>query len=219
MKSIVLASLLCVGYLSAFEISMTKEFVKEIKPNRLGISLTFVTNGKTLKDVIDKLSEYSAFVKSFRELDIRGGRFSTSPEYRYENHKRYKIGYRGRMSFTVKSDDEKKLENFISMISSKDSENVDIQISTAQWKVDESSITKEQDSLKFEALSWAEEYSKILSDKTGKSCDIKSVDFQDRGYRPPIVYEARAAVAKDAPMPQKRAQKITIDARFKFECK
>jgi len=219
MKKIVLGSFLLGGLLSGFEISMSKEFVKEIQPNTLGINVSISAKGKSSKEVIDKLGFFSDFIKSFKDMDIKGGTFSTRPLYIYENNRKYKKGYTGRVTFQINSQDEEMLKNFITMITAKDSDDsVDLFISTGEWKVSQNDIKKEQDRLKFKALSWADEYSKILSEKTGKSCDIKSVDFQDRGYRPPIVYEARAVAAKDAPMPQKNIQKISVDARFKFEC-
>ena len=222
MKKFLLASLLGVSVVYGFEISMNKEFVKELKPNSLSISVRISTTQKTTKDVLDKLSGYSDFIKSFKDIDIKGGNFSTYPNYKYYNHERKKIGYKGSINYQISSQDETKLKNFISMLTAKNIENdVDLSIGSGSWQVDQKSIKKEKEDLKFKAINWAENYAVNLSEKTGKKCILKSMDFSSDRYYPPVVYaEAKAARDQDnIPMPNKSMQKIEISSKIKFECK
>ena len=129
MKKFLFASLLGVSVIYGFEISMNKEFVKELKPNSLSISVRISTTQKTTKSVLDKLSNYSDFIKSFKDLDIKGGTFETYPNYVYYNHERKKTGYRGSINYDISSKTESKLKNFISMLTAKNIEkDVDLSI-------------------------------------------------------------------------------------------
>jgi len=221
MKKAVLTSLFLGSFLFSFEISMSKEFVKEIKPNQLGIKVQVSTVSKNLNDVLNKLSSYSMFIKSFKDLKVSGGEFSTYPKYRYSNNKSKMIGYKGTMIFDIDSSDEKKLKDFITMLTAKNSgDDVKLSISSKSWYVSKEDIKKEQDMLRFEAIRWADEYSKKLSSKTMKECEIKSIDFDRNRYVPPIVYrETKVASDESIQMPKKNLQKINIFAKFRFECK
>jgi uncharacterized protein YggE len=221
MIKIVLGSLVVASTLFSYEITMTKEFVKELKPNSLSVLVNISTIQKSAKDALDKLNGYSQFIKSFKDLTIKGGTFNTHPEYRYYNSKREMIGYRANINYQVSSNDEEKLKDFITMLTAKNSEkDIALSIGSGSWRVDEDSIKQMQDELKFKALEWADNYAVKLSDKTGKNCKIKSVDFSGGRYSPPIVYaKSRVASDKGVPMPQKSLQKIKIDTKLKFECK
>jgi hypothetical protein len=96
---------------------------------------------------------------------------------------------------------------------------VELSISSGSWRVDEDSIKQMQDELKFKALDWADNYASKLSERTGKSCEVKSVDFSGGRYSPPIVYAEARVSDKSVPMPQKNVQKIKINTKLKFECK
>lgn len=221
MKKIVLTSVLLGSFLFGFEISMSKEFVKELTPDKLGIEVRISAVRKNLNDVLNVLSDYSMFVKSFKDLKIRGGEFNTHPKYRYSNNKSKMVGYTGMMFFNIDSKDEEKLKNFITMLTAKDSDNsVELSISSKSWYLSSDDIKKEQDELRFEAINWAEEYSKKLSSKTMKECKVKSIDFDRNDYTPPIVYrETKVASDESIAMPKKNLQKISLYAKFKFECK
>ena len=206
-----------------FEITMSKSFEKKIKPDTLTISVSISTTRQNSKDVLDKLSSYSDFIKTFKDLKIKGGVFNTHPKYRYSNSSSKMIGYVGSINYQVTCKNKQKLKNFLSMLTAKNMDkDVELSIGSGSWKVDQKSIKVFKDELRFEALSWADEYAKKLSQKTGKSCEIKSVNFNRTNYnRAKVFYEAKeiSVADKSIPMPTKSIQKIKIESNFSFECK
>jgi len=223
MKKIMLASLLVSG-LFGFDIKMSQEFEISLNPTKLAISVNIMTVQKTSTDTLNTLTVFSDFIKSYKELTVKGGNFNTSANYRYINKKRVKIGYRGSIAYNIKSSSSDKLTAFISSLSAKSgaNENVDISISSSSWQVDKADIQKSKDDLKMKAIKWATNYKEELSAKLGLECNIKGIDFNKFNYvNPPIMYP-ESAMRKDLnsmPVPQKDKQNMKINPRFEFECK
>ena len=222
MKKILLSSLLVFTTLNAFDISLTKKFTSKVAPKSLGLSVSVNVRDNNLNSVLNKLTEYSDFIKSFKELNLSGGNFNTNPQYKYYNNQREKIGYQGHIYFQIKSKNSVKLKEFVSMLSAKNSQkNVDISISSSSWQVIPKDIEKKKDELRLEAISWANTYAKELSSKLSTECKVKKIDFSGFLYpRPPVVYAEAVSVRKDKmPVPTKKAQKFSLNPRFVFECR
>ena len=221
MKKILILSLITLVSLQAYEIKMNKLFKQDVMPDTLGVNISLQTHQTTSKDVLDKLSSYSDFINSFKELTIKGGDFNTYPDYRYHDSKREKVGYRGNINYQITSKDSSKIKNFISMLSAKNiDKDVDISISSSRWQVPEEKRENSLEELKFKALSWAKTYSEKLSTKLGQTCSLKSVDFNHSYYnRPPIVYAKAVSSDAKVPTPNKTATKLSINPNFVFECK
>ena len=209
--------LIFLGSLNAFEISLRKNFSTKVIPKKVGVSVSINVEKKDLNSVLNKLSEYSDFIKSFKELSIEGGNFNTNPKYKYSKNKREKIGYRGNVYFKITSDNKEKINRLISMISAKNSQkDVDISISSMSWQVDLEDIEKKKDELRFKAILWADSYAKKLSSKLSSKCKVKSIDFDKTSYiKPPIVYSS----VRSLPTPIKKKQVISLNPQIKFECK
>jgi len=222
MKKTLFLSLLILSSIDAYEISLNKNFSTKVAPKTLGISVSINVRDKDLNSVLNRLTEYSDFIKSFKELNISGGNFNTNPQYRYYNNQREKIGYQGHIYFQIKSKNSDKLKEFVSMLSAKNSQkNVDISISSSSWQVTPKDVEKKKDELRFDAISWASSYAQKLSSKLSTECKVKKIDFSGFSYpRPPIAY-ADAVSMRDAkmPVPTKKNQKFSLNPRFVFECK
>ena len=222
MKKILLSSLLILLSINAYEISLNKNFTTKVAPKSLGISVSIYVLDSDLNSVLNKLTEYSDFIKSFKELNISGGNFNTNPQYRYNNNQREKVGYQGHIYFQIKSKKSNKLKEFVTMLSAKNSQkNVDISISSSSWQVTPKDVEKKKDELRFEAICWANSYAKKLSSKLSTTCKVKKIDFNGFSHpRPPILYAETVSVKKDKmPVPTKKAQKFSLNPRFVFECK
>ena len=224
MKKIAMSLILALSSLSAYDISLNKRFSTTVAPKKLGLSISINVRDRDLNSVLNKLTDFSDFIKSFKNLEIDGGNFNTNPEYKYYNNQREKVGYRGSVYFQIKSKDDKKLKEFVSMLSAKNSDNnVDLSISSSSWQVTPKDIESKRDELRFEAISWANSYAKKLSSKLSTQCKVKSIDFSGFSYpRPPIMY-AKASAGRDEatnmPVPQKKGQKFSLNPHIKFECK
>ncbi len=224
MKNIAISLALVFSSLSAYEISLNKRFTTSVAPKKLGISVSVNVKDKDLNSVLNLLTEYSDFIKSFKELEIDGGNFNTNPEYKYFNNKREKVGYRGNLYFRIKSKNDSKLKEFVSMLSAKNTQNnVDLSISSSSWQVTPKDIESKKDELRFEAISWANSYAKKLSSKLSTECKVKSIDFSGYSYPKPQIVYARAEVMSDKstkmPTPTKKGQKFSLNPHIKFECK
>ncbi len=223
MKRVVLSMILAIGSLNAYNISLNKRFTSQVVPKKLGLSVSINIRDKDLNSVLNKLTEYSDFIKSFKGLEINGGIFNTNPEYRYYNNKRKKIGYRGNLYFQIKSKDDNKLKEFVSMLSAKNSgSNVDLSISSSSWQVAPKDIDAKKDELRFEAIKWANKYANKLSQKLNSECKVISIDFGSFNYpRPPIVYarDMNTNKVESMPTPIRKSQKFSVNPHIKFECK
>lgn len=223
MKKIILSGLVVSG-LFGFDIKMSQEFSSSLNPTKLAISVNIMTIQKTSTDTLNTLTIFSDFIKSYKELTVKGGSFHTSANYKYINKKRVKIGYRGNISYNIKSSSSDKLTAFVTALSAKGgvSKDVDIGISSSSWQVDKADIQKSRDDLKMKAIKWATNYKEELSAKLGLECNIKGIDFNKFNYvSPPMMY-AESAMKKDAnsmPVPQKDSKDMKINPRFEFECK
>lgn len=217
MKKILFLISICVNIFS-YEIDMQQSFTKEIKPKELGVAISISTKAKDLDDVLNRLNDYSAFIKSYKTQGffISGGRFDTFPNYVYKHSQRVKVGYRGNMRFEIKSKNSKRLNNFISQLTAKNSLNdVDLSISSLDWKVSQNDIKKAKESLRLEAIHWAKEYAQKLSNDTNEQCFIKKIDFGSINYTQPVY----RGMVEEVPIPIKNKQKYKINANFVFECK
>ena len=224
MRIFAFSLILLLGTLSAYEISLNKRFTTNVAPNKLGISVSITVRDKELNSVLNKLTEYSDFIKSFKNIEIDGGNFNTNPEYKYYKNQREKVGYRGSVYFQIKSKDDKKLKEFVSMLSAKNSDNlVDLSISSSSWQVTPKDIESKKDELRFKAIEWANSYAKKLSSRLQTECKVKSINFRGYSYpRPPIMYAKASAEQMETtsmPTPVKKDRKFSINPHIKFECK
>ena len=116
MKKIAISLIFTFSTLSAYDISLNKRFSSTVAPKKLGINVSINVKDKDLNSVLNKLTDFSDFIKSFKNLEIDGGNFNTNPEYKYYNNQREKVGYRGNVYFQIKSKDDSKLKDFISCL-------------------------------------------------------------------------------------------------------
>jgi len=224
MKKIAISLILAFSTLSAYDISLNKRFSSTVAPKKLGINVSINVKDKDLNSVLNKLTDFSDFIKSFKNLEIDGGNFNTNPEYKYYNNQREKVGYRGNVYFQIKSKDDSKLKDFISMLSAKNTtNNVDLSISSSSWQVTPKDIESKKDELRFEAISWANSYAKKLSSKLSTQCKLKNIDFSSFSYpRSPMMnmqVEAMDTKGASMPVPTKKGQKFSLNPHIKFECK
>ena len=223
MKKIILSIGIALSLLS-YEIEMSQSFTKEISPNELGVSVSIFAKDKELKSVLNKLTDYSDFIKSFKSQSVvvKGGNFNTYPNYIYQNNKRIKVGYRGEVRFQIESKDSNKLNNFISQLSAKNSLNdVDMSISSMSWRVTKKDKQQTKEKLRIEAIYWGKKYAKQLSNTLGEVCSVKKINFGNvNDSIPPIVYARTGKNSETSiPTPVKRKQIYNINANFVFECK
>jgi len=206
--------------LYSMDIEFSRHFQKTLKPNLLGVNITIAAKKKSEKDVLDILNRYSNYINGFKELDVKGGSYTINPNLRYENSHSYKDGYIGVSNFNISSKNSNDIGSFVYKLQSyKRDKGVDISVSNIYWFVDNNLSKSIYDDLRLEAIEWGIKYIKTLSSKIEKSCELKSVVFNQNSYPAPILRNSRSIALDVAPTPKKDIKNYTIYPRYKVICK
>ena len=103
------------------------------------------------------------------------------------------------------------------------SDDIKLNISNVSWKVSDELQNKSFDNLRFEAITWIENYANVLSSKLSKRCEVKNINIDDNGSN--IVYARSSKMALSSSfemsdvVPVSSEQNITINPRFLLECR
>ena len=175
-----------------------------------------------------EIEKFNDFMKNNKSITLKNGSFTLSPKYKYYENKQEFVGYVGSLRYTAESTDAKKLNSFMDeLISIKDStksEDVKLNISNVSWKISDELQNKSYDELRLESITWLESYSKTLSTKLSKSCEIKTINVNESQNgnimyaRAEMAYSSKAKVAADV-APINSEQNININPNFTLECK
>ena len=224
-----LLSLLLLPILSfSYEINFNKSFSKVVNPDLLNTYININVEKKDESKVNIEIEKFNDFMKNNKSITLKNGSFTLSPKYKYYENKQEFVGYVGSLRYTAESTDAKKLNSFMDeLISIKDStksEDVKLNISNVSWKISDELQNKSYDELRLESITWLESYSKTLSTKLSKSCEIKTINVNESQNgnimyaRAEMAYSSKAKVAADV-APINSEQNININPNFTLECK
>ena len=224
---LILILLLGLFSLEASEITFTKKFEKKVSPETLTLNFSINANMPNEKAVIKKLNFFYENLIKESKLKIEGGSFNVYPNYRYVNNKRVLDGYRGTVSYVVKSKDKEVIDDFLEEVYSlKHDSRVSISVGNIRWIVDREQHSAISDSLREDAIIWSYTYANTLSAKLSKECTLLTLNINAPHYqpRPPV----RAMMAKNsamipdesfAPTPQQTDTPFSINPTFVLECR
>ncbi|WP_368028821.1 SIMPL domain-containing protein [Arcobacter sp. s6] len=222
-------SLLILPILSfSYEINFNKSFSKVVNPDLLNTYINISVEKLDESKVNIEIEKFNDFMKNNKSITLKNGSFTLSPKYKYYDNKQEFTGYVGSLRYTAESTDAKKLNSFMDeLISIKDStksEDVKLNISNVSWKISDELQNKSYDELRLESITWLESYSKTLSAKLSKSCEIKTINVNESQNgnimyaRAEIAYSTKAKIAADV-APINSEQNININPNFTLECK
>lgn len=222
-------SLLILPILSfSYEINFNKSFSKVVNPDLLNTYINISVEKLDESKVNIEIEKFNDFMKNNKSITLKNGSFTLSPKYKYYDNKQEFTGYVGSLRYTAESTDAKKLNSFMDeLISIKDStksEDVKLNISNVSWKISDELQNKSYDELRLESITWLESYSKTLSAKLSKSCEIKTINVNESQNgnimyaRTEIAYSTKAKIAADV-APINSEQNININPNFTLECK
>ena len=222
-------SLLILPILSfSYEINFNKSFSKVVNPDLLNTYINISVEKLDESKVNIEIEKFNDFMKNNKSITLKNGSFTLSPKYKYYDNKQEFTGYVGSLRYTAESTDAKKLNSFMDeLISIKDStksEDVKLNISNVSWKISDELQNKSYDELRLESITWLESYSKTLSAKLSKSCEIKTINVNESQNgnimyaRAEIAYSTKAKMAADV-APINSEQNININPNFTLECK
>ena len=212
----------------SYEINFNKSFSKVVNPDLLNTYININVEKKDESKVNIEIEKFNDFMKNNKSITLKNGSFTLSPKYKYYENKQEFVGYVGSLRYTAESTDAKKLNSFMDeLISIKDStksEDVKLNISNVSWKISDELQNKSYDELRLESITWLESYSKTLSTKLSKSCEIKTINVNESQNgnimyaRAEMAYSSKAKVAADG-APINSEQNININPNFTLECK
>ena len=212
----------------SYEINFNKSFSKVVNPDLLNTYININVEKKDESKVNIEIEKFNDFMKNNKSITLKNGSFTLSPKYKYYENKQEFVGYVGSLRYTAESTDAKKLNSFMDeLISIKDStksEDVKLNISNVSWKISDELQNKSYDELRLESITWLESYSKTLSTKLSKSCEIKTINVNESQNgnimyaRAEMAYSSKAKVAADV-APINSEQNININPSFTLECK
>ena len=212
----------------SYEINFNKSFSKVVNPDLLNTYININVEKKDESKVNIEIEKFNDFMKNNKSITLKNGSFTLSPKYKYYENKQEFVGYVGSLRYTAESTDAKKLNSFMDeLISIKDStksEDVKLNISNVSWKISDELQNKSYDELRLESITWLESYSKTLSTKLSKSCEIKTINVNESQNgnimyaRAEMSYSSKAKIAADV-APINSEQNININPNFTLECK
>ena len=208
--------------LSAYTINFDKPFEIGIQPDTLMTHVTISTQKSTEKEVLEKLTSFSTYISGYLDVDKKGGNYAIHPEYKYENNKRYKNGYRGNMNYQISAKKSEAVNTFIANLHDKKKDyDVDISLSSVSWELSQKQKEGQLDKLRLDAIIWINAYAKELSLELKTMCKVTKISLNAPSfhYPQPRMMEAKALIADAAPTPEQDDQKITINPYFEVECK
>ena len=212
----------------SYEINFNKSFSKVVNPDLLNTYININVEKKDESKVNIEIEKFNDFMKNNKSITLKNGSFTLSPKYKYYENKQEFVGYVGSLRYTAESTDAKKLNSFmdelISIREKTKSEDVKLNISNVSWKISDELQNKSYDELRLESITWLESYSKTLSTKLSKSCEIKTINVNESQNgnimyaRAEMAYSSKAKVAADV-APINSEQNININPNFTLECK
>lgn len=227
MRKIILIFCLILLNLNAYEINFNKNFSKNVSPDKLVTYVSVIVEKKLEREVNLEIEKFNDFIKENDLVKFKDGRYTLSPKYTYTNNKQKFVGYIGNLNYKIETQNAKNINSFISqLIDIKErinSEDLKLNISNINWEISEELNNKSFDDLRLEAIKWANEYSKELSNKVQKNCEISKININSVN-RNNIYYARDGIVASSMKTsadvtPANTDENISINPNFLLECK
>jgi predicted secreted protein len=228
-RSFIIITLCLLPILSfSYELNFNKSFSKVVNPDLLTTNITISVEKKDENKVNVEIEKFNDLIKKTNDVTLKNGSFTLSPKYKYYDNKQEFIGYVGNLRYSAESKNAKELNSFMDkLITLKDSiksEDVKLNISNVAWNISDDLQNKSFEGLRFEAITWIDNYAKILSGQVSKFCEISKINIFESNTgnvvyaRAEMAYSTMAkSVANVAPISSE--QNITINPNFILECK
>lgn len=183
MKKLLTVAILLPIWSFSYEINFNKSFSKVVNPDLLTTNINISVEKKDEKSVNIEVEKFNNFLKNTKNITIKNTNYNLTPKYDYENNKSIFKGFIANTRFIIESKDPKEINNFLAdLMALKDSlksDDIKINISNLSWEIGENLQNKNIDELRVEVLLWIGNYTKELSNKIGKKCEIKNVNINE----------------------------------------
>lgn len=184
MKKLIFKTTLLLPILGfSYELNFNKSFSKNVNADVLVTNINIIVEKKDEKSVNSEIEKFNNFLKNTKNITIENTNFNLSPKYENINNKTVFKGYIGDSRFIAKSEDASNINSFISdLVALKDSfksNDLKLNISNLSWELSNILQNKVMEELRLESLIWVDSYTKDLSNKIKKNCEIKNVNINE----------------------------------------
>ena len=223
----ILATLLIPFVLFGFDISFDKKFEKQIVPDKLKTNITVTAVKISESEITPELNSFNEFISKSNNVEKRAGEFSVRPKYKYNKGQSTLIGYTGTLTYTIFSDNQKDMNNFIkSLLNLKNDKDISVSLSGLSWIVSKSKRSILVDDLRLESIMWAKDYATKISKDINSNCKVKNITISSGNYNP-VYRNSRADVMmlsstkheSNIPVPQANKNIVSIKPNYVLECK
>ena len=167
----------------SYEINFNKSFSKVVNPDLLTTNINISVEKKDEKSVNIEVEKINNFLKNTKNITIKNTNYNLTPKYDYENNKSIFKGFIANTRFLVESKEANEINDFLSnLMALKDSfksDDIKVNISNLSWETSEYLQNKSIDELRVDVLLWIGNYTKELSNKIGKKCEVKNVNINE----------------------------------------
>jgi len=217
----VLALLVSVSTLHAFEVEDNKKFSAKVAPTQMSASLSFFVSKSTQAATKSVLDNVLREAKNSGGTACKGGEYYVYPTNEYDqiNKKNTRKGYDGSIRFECRFTDIAIYDNFLELVNkqikSKDSERINIY--PIVWDLSDEEREAVGERLKITALEYMPRRAAEISRATRSACELKKISFDnaDVGRYFPVM---KAQLSKtETPIPE--TKEVSVNAHMLFECK
>lgn len=209
--------------LFSYEISFSKKFTTELKPDVLSSNFRIQIEGDSEKEISSKLEVFNKVIKKFDKIEKKLGSFNVRPNYKYNSNNSPKItSYTGSLNYEISSINASSISEFISKMNDlKNSRNTSIIINGLSWKIKESSKNISQEVLRLESIHWINTYASNLSKNLNTSCTTKKIVISSNPFRINRLSSLSISSAKSSniSIPQSNLQEVSINVNYILDCK
>lgn len=209
--------------LFSFEVEFSKKFSKDLPHDVLTAYLTVTIEDDSEMEVSERLEVFNNKIKSYDKVEKKLGTFNIRPKYKHSKNTPNIVGYIGELRYKVISYKARYMDVFITKITKlKKNRDTTVSVNSLSWTVTEDTFNVSLDLLRLEAINWANNYAKTLSNDIEKICTVKKIKLNDIAQvmleRSTLAYSAKTIGSKAIPVPQANQEKIKINPRYVLEC-
>ncbi|MBU3014314.1 SIMPL domain-containing protein [Poseidonibacter lekithochrous] len=220
-----LLALLLPMSLFSYEISFNKKFSKLVSPDLLTTYVNISIENDSERFINENIEKYNDYIKGNNLIEKTHGNFTLSPKYNYFKNTQKFIGYVGSLKYTIKAKNASNLNRFINDLieleKKLDKNNVKLRISNVSWIISEKLYDNSLDTLRIDAMTWIERYSKSLKNVLSKNCTVKSININKSNNQLIRASQMESLSSKRISnvAPVNSNQEISIEPNFLLECK
>ncbi len=213
--------------LAATTVTLNESVSTEVQPDQMRTEIAFEERSKNDQAIRHHFNTLVKTVKRYNQpegMECRGGSYQIAPQYSWSDNRQQFIGYQGSVSFTCEFENVDRFNALSSELdtTAKAFAEMKRRQGTLNWIVSDTLSITTREALERKLIQRLERKGEHLSDAMGKSCTLKTIDFQTSNRPVPIRQMMAEGMAKSTSVPiQQPIQSdatLTVGAKASYEC-